>query len=56
MKLEITVSISVGRSTLAYFSKAYVRESIEIVFKEKLVNLPPTYTIESIEAKEVNNG
>jgi len=53
MKLNVNVSITVGRSTLDYFSKSFVKKSIEGIFKEKLVDLPPTYTIEKIKAEEV---
>ena len=53
MKLNINVSITVGRSTLDYFSKTTVKRAIKGIFKEKLVDLPPTYTIEEIKIDEV---
>jgi len=56
MKLSINVSITVGRSTLDYFSKATVKRAIKQLFREKLVNLPPTYTIEKIRVDDVKKA
>lgn len=53
MKVNVNVSIKVERSTLHYFSKPMVKESLEGVFKEKLADLPSAYTIEKIKAEEV---
>ena len=53
MKLKVTVSITVGRSTLDYFTKSYVKQSIKQIFIQKLRGLPPTYAIKKIEAMEV---
>ena len=53
MKVNVNVSIIVGRSTLDYYSNAFVKKSLEKVIKEKLVDLPPTYTIEKIKVEEV---
>lgn len=55
MKLNINVSITVGRSTLDYFSRATVKKAIKQIFREKLVELPPTYTIENIKVDEVKH-
>lgn len=52
MKLSINVSITVGRSTLDYWSKPFVKRAIKAVFKEKLADLPPAYTIENIKVEE----
>ena len=53
MKLSVNVSITVGRSTLDYFKKSTVKRAIKQIVKEKLVDLPPTYTIEEIKVDEV---
>jgi len=53
MKVNVNVSIKVERSTLHYYSNAFVKASLKKVIKEKLVDLPPTYTIEKIKVEEV---
>lgn len=53
MKLKVTVSITVGRSTLDYYSKCFIKRAIKAVIKNRLAKLPPTYTIEKIKVEEV---
>ena len=53
MKLKISISITVDKSSLDWFGKPAIKNAIKAVVKDKLANLPPAYTIENTKVEEV---